>query len=92
MGLLMDLVGLGLVLLAALLVNYMGAAMLAPTADVVEDDVSSEFGGAERINSTYIMVTQYVPITGVAAYLVFIAYRQYRRQRLSTARTARVRR
>lgn len=92
MGLLRDLIGLGVVLLVALLVNYMGAAMLAPTADVVEDDVSSEFGGPERINSTFVMVTQYVPVTGVAAYLVFIAYRQYRRQRLSRASTRRVRR
>ncbi|GAA0305451.1 hypothetical protein [Halarchaeum salinum] len=86
MGRLVDFVMLLLAILIFLTLQFIGGAMLDPMRDaILAEGIKSSYGAAESFGGMIEVVTKWAPLTALLGTLLLVAYREFRRQRVTAA-------
>ncbi|MUV59788.1 hypothetical protein [Halobacterium sp. CBA1126] len=86
MGRLVDLVMLLIAILMFLVLQFIGGAMLDPIRDaILAEGVASSYGAAESFGGMIAVVTKWAPLTGLFGTILLVAYREFRRQRITAS-------
>lgn len=91
MGRFTDLLLLMVVVFGAFIVQFAGAAVLDPLGDEliesgIPGDDSEHYNAEENFNDIQATITKWIPWTVVGGSTVLVAWREYRRQRITARR------
>lgn len=87
MGRLIDFLALIIAIPSLYVMQIASSRILDPLRDAILESGTPGYTGAEaQFADMFAVVTQWAPLTGLISLILIVAYREFRRQKLSAAR------